>query len=177
MPSEYSIYRKIQVVLDVAKSVEVATSEALREHILKRKYTNFETRQYEREKDDFVLKQSERVIRRTVAFCHILGLIGSDGHLTEEGRNAVRKAKFDKIIAAQIRLFLHRKEVNLSDLNNIILDSLKSDPPILPTCKELWNAIGGRINYSSFSRMLTLLSQSGGALSSQKKIYLLIHPE
>lgn len=175
MPSENSVYRKIQVVLDVVKSVDINTIEELHREIRGRKYPNFETPQYSQEKDTFIIRQSDRVIRRIITFCRILGLIGPDGHLTKEGRRALPKIQFDDVIAAQIRFLLHHKSVNLSDLNRIILESLQSNPPVLPTSKELWTAVSGEINYSIFSRMLTLLAQCGRAQSSQKKIYLHIH--
>lgn len=172
MPSENSVYRKIQVVLDVAKSVNVTTIEELRNQIKSLKYPNFETPQFDQERDTFVRRQSDRVIRRIVAFCHIIGLIGSDGRLTKEGREALQRARFDDVVAAQIRSFLSREAVNLGDLNRSILENLQSSPPVLPTCNEIWTATGTEISYSIFSRMLTLLAQSGGAQSSQKKIYL-----
>ncbi len=172
MPSENSVYRKIQVVLDVAKSVRVNTLEELRREIRGRKYPNFETLQYDQAQDDSVRRQSDRVIQRTVGICCALSIIGAEGRLTKEGRQALMKARFDNTIASQIRSFLKREGVRLSNLNSIIFEDLQSSPPILPTSRELWTASGSEISCSVFSRMLTLLAQCGGAQSSQKKIYL-----
>jgi len=170
MPSENSVYRKMQVVLDIAKSVTVNTLEELRREIKGRKRPNFETDQYDQAQDKFVPRQSDRVIRRTVGLCHVLNLIGSDGHLTKEGRQSL--IRFDNVVANQIRSFLHREGIIFSDLNKVILEDLHSNPPVLPTSRELWETVDADISYSNFSRMLTLLVQCGGAKSSQRKIYL-----
>ena len=170
MPSENSVYRKMQVVLEITKSVTVNTLEQLRREIKGSKRPNFETDQYNKDKDKFIRQQSERVIRRTVAFCHDLNLIGPDGHLTKEGRQSL--IRFDNVVANQIRSFLRREGIIFSDLNKVILEDLHSNPPVLPTSRELWETVDADISYSNFSRMLTLLVQCGGAMSSQRKIYL-----
>jgi len=172
MPSENSVYRKIQVIIDVAKSVRVNTLKELHMEIKGRKYSNFETWQYDQATDDRVRRQSDRVIRRTMDLCYTLDIIGDDGRLTKEGRQALTKARFDNTIASQIRSFLKREGIRLSNLNSIILEGLQSSPPILPTSRELWTASSSEISCSVFSRMLTLLAQCGGAESSQRKIYL-----
>lgn len=172
MPSEKSVYRKIQVVLNTAKSVKVNTLEGLHAEIRARKQPNFLTRQYDREQDTVVDDISDRAIRRTLSVCLLLELIGPDGRLTKEGRQALRSVRFDNVIASQIRLFLRREGIIFSDLNKVILEDLHSNPPVLPTSRELWEAVDSDISISNFSRMLTLLSLCGGAQSSQKKIYL-----
>ncbi len=172
MPSENSVYRKMQVVLEIAKSVTVNTLEQLRREIRGSKRPNFETDQYDQAQDTFVPRQSDRVIQRTVGLCFTLELIGSDGRLTKEGRQSLVRARFDNVVASQIRSFLRREGISFSDLNKVILEDLHSNPPVLPTSRELWEAVDADISYSNFSRMLTLLAQCGGAKSSQRKIYL-----
>jgi hypothetical protein len=172
MPSESSVYRKIQVVLDIAKSVKVKTTGDLRNEVEGLKPSNFLTRQFDKNRDSFVTDVSDQSVRRIVSFCHLLHLIRDDGSLTEEGRQALRKTQFDKVVAVQVRTFLQREGISLSKINEMISKDLHSNPPVLPTCKELWVTIGNNTKYSVFSRMLTLLAQCGGAKSSQKKIYL-----
>ncbi len=65
-------------------------------------------------------------------------------------------------------------DISLAQINRTILRNLHSDPPILTTIKQLWNSVGIDTQYSDFSRMLTILAQCGGALVSQKKVYLRI---
>lgn len=172
MPSEKSIYIKIQKVLDVAKSVKVSTRKDLADKIMDQGLPNFITLQYNREEDTFKPKTSKRVIRSILALCKTLGLIEEDGNLTDEGRKALLRTQYDQVIVSRIRSHLRRSSVNFKELNKIILENLKSNPPILPTTKEIWSAIDSEISYSLFSRILTLLAQCGGAKSSQKKIYL-----
>lgn len=174
MPSQISIYWKIQVVLSFCKSAEISSIEDLKEKILKREFKNFETFQYNKEKDQVEKKQSYRVIRRTVNFCRMLNLIGENGCLTNIGIQALQRKKFETIINKQIHALLDSKGISLVSINEIIHKGLKAVPPIMPTSKELWNSICEKIGYSIFSKLLTLLSQCGGAQSSQKKIYLLI---
>jgi hypothetical protein len=171
------VYRKIQVVLDTAKSVKVSTLEELHSEILSRKQPNFLTRRYDRERDTFATDISNRVIRRTLSTCVVLGLIGPDGRLTKEGRQALRSVRFDSVVANQVRSFLRREGIIFSDINKVILEDLHSNPPVLPTSRELWETVDADISYSNFSRMLTLLVQCGGAESSQRKIYLHISPK
>ena len=176
MPSELSFYRKIQVVLDLAKSVKPNSIDELHEEIKAQGYTNFLTRKYDSERDDFIQFVSDRSIRRTIAFCRTLGLIEPDGSLSKQGRQAVDRTKFDKTAANQIRALLQGSEIDLADLNEIILNKLQSNPPVLPTCKELWAEIETEMSYSRFSRLMTMLVHCGGARSSQAKIYLHIEP-
>lgn len=172
MPSEFSVYRKIQLVLDVANSVEVDTIAELRDEIEGLKPDNFLTRHYDPDRDKFVAGISERSIRHTVDFCQRLHLIDESGGLTKAGRQALNKTQFEKVVATQIRAFLKREGFSFDAFNKIITKNLRRDPPILTTCKELWEEIGDDTSYSVFSRMLSLLAQCGGAQSSQKKIYL-----
>jgi len=177
VPAENSLYRKIQVLLEVAISVKVSSLKDLQKEVKSRRPPNFLTKKYDIKIDSFVTDVSERSIMRTTNFCFRLGLVGADGSLTEIGRKALNKKQFNGIVAHQIRTFLTKQKFNLSDLNKIIHRYLKADPPLLPTSKEIWIATGNQIGYPTFSRMLTLLAQCGGAHSSQKKIYLQILPD
>ncbi len=177
MASENSIYRKIQIVLDIAVSAKVASIGDLQAEIRDRRPPNFITKKYDSQRDIPVTDVSDRSIRRTVGFCYLLGLLSSDGSLTEAGRQAVRRTLFNGIVAGQVRSYLIKGGINLFELNKIILNNLQCNPPVLPTCRELWGATTSQIHYPVFLRMMTLLAQCGAAHSSQKKIYLHITPD
>ncbi|MFH1009458.1 MAG: hypothetical protein V1800_18430 [Candidatus Latescibacterota bacterium] len=172
MATEQSLYRKIQLVLEVAQSVRATTLTELHKEIEERELPNFLTYQYDEVKDEFSWRQSAKVIRKTVRLCCRLGLLNSDGRHTPVGRQALRRTRYDKILGQQARLVLERHQVVLSDLNPIIQSSLQSDPPVLPTAIQLWEAVKPDVGKADFSRLLTLLSNCGAAESSQKKIYL-----
>jgi hypothetical protein len=172
MATESSLYRKIQVVLDAAKSQKVHSIDELSREIGGLKPDNFLARFYDEDTDTFITGISEESIRRTVNLCHRLSLLRVDGTRTAEGVEASRKTQFDKVMAQQVRLFLKEAGVSLRDLNKVIAKSLRSDPLILTTCRTLWESTDGKVPYSTFSRMMTLLTQCGGAESSQKKVYL-----
>jgi len=172
MPSEYSLYRKIQVALEITKALRVESWVDIKERILSQAPPNFVTKQYDIKHDVRVEQVSERSIRRTVSICRALQLIDDSGDLTPAGRQALRQSTFDRILAEQVNSFLREKGVQVSTLNKLINKSLRSTPVIMPTAMELWEHGGRDIPLLLFSQMLTLLSQCGGAESSQRKVYL-----
>lgn len=176
MASETSLYEKIKKVLDVAKASKVANIKELHNEIRGQNLTNFLTRRYNEEKDSFVISISDKSIDRVLRLCKLLHLIDQDGHLTQMGRAAIRKGQFDSVITDQACTVLQRAGIELSELNNTIIEKLQSNPPIIPTCREIWSDLGLNIKYTDFSTILTLLAQCGGAESVQKKFYLRIGP-
>ena len=172
MASERSLYRKIQIVLDVTKSVSASNLDELREKISGQELPVFVSEQYDEEEDRFVPRVSARIIRKTIGSCRLLGLIGEDGRLTPLGREASRRRQFDAVLSQQIRAFLGNRDVSFKALNDLIHKRLQANPPLLPTSEELWHAIKTEIPRGTFTRMLTLLAHCGGAESAQRRIYL-----
>ena len=172
MPSERSTYRKIQEVLDVAKSLRASEAAELQQKIASRRHPIFFTRQYDAERDDVVHRVSDRVIKETIRTAQALGLLGPTGTLTDLGRKALHRARFDKVVAGQIRSLFRQNNIDLTELNKSIVGGLQGTPPMLPTSRRLWEAGGGGLPRGAFTRMLTLLSHCGAARSSQTKIYL-----
>jgi hypothetical protein len=172
MASDRSLYRKIEVVLDIAKSVSVASLAELRLEILGRKPSLFFSRQYDQDTDRFNEDISERITRKTLNICRVLGLLADDGSLTSAGREALRKTRFDAVIANSVRKYLRERDVNLGSLNEIIRKQFQASPPVLPTSEALWQATGTAMSKGTFGRMLTLLAHCGAARSAQRRIYL-----
>jgi len=172
MPSERSLYRKIQIVLDITKSVAATNIEQLRAEIAGQELPAFVSEQYDQDEDRFVPRVSERVIRKTLNACRLLELVGEDGRLTPTGREASRRTRFDAVIAQQARAFLSQRDVNFRRLNEIIRKHLQATPPVLPTSDKLWEAISTSVTRGIFTRMLTLLAHCGAAESTQRRIYL-----
>ncbi len=172
MPSERSLYRKIQLTLDVAKSSEADSLTDLTATVVAKQFPNFDTLQYDEEVDDFTWRQSDKVVRRTVRLCNHLGLVQKDGRLSKIGRQATRKTRFEEVIAERVRIRLMEAGVEIGRLNRIIKKKLQSEPTVLPTAAELWDEVEPQIARAEFSRMLTLLTHCGAAASSQRKIFL-----
>jgi len=172
MPGERSLYRKIQVVLEIAKSAQVKTVEELRALIRLRRPSIFYSRRYDQAKDTFVDDISDRVIARAVSVGETLGLLSEHGSLTSDGRDALRKTQYEKVISRLVRAFLARSGVDLRQLNSVVRQSLRADPPILPTGEELWTRSGTELSYSKFSMLLLLLVHSNEASCSQRKVFL-----
>jgi hypothetical protein len=172
MPAKRSLYRKIQEVLDSAKSVRAASRADLVQAITDSNNEIFHTLQYNARLDKFEPGISKRVVKQTVATCILLDLISGDGRLTDTGSSALRKAHFEGIVAKQIRAHLSFQGLDVEKLNRVIAKNLRAEPPVMPTCAVLWEAYGESIPYGRFARLLTLLAHCGGAQSSQRKIYL-----
>lgn len=172
MPSEYSLYRKIQVVLDIAKAAQLDSWVELKTNVISQRPPNFLTRQYDVKHDTMVQEISERSIRKAVNVCRALGLIDDRGDLTVAGKKAIRQAQFDRVLIAQVREFLAAKGVDVETLNASVRKSLRAQPVVMPTALQLWEACQPEMTLPFFSQMLTLLSQCGSAESSQRKIYL-----
>jgi hypothetical protein len=172
MPSDRSLYRKIEVVLDIAKSVSVASMDELQSEIHGRKPSLFFSKQYNRTTDQFSEGISERVIRKTLNVCRLLGLLAENGCLTSAGREALRKTRYNTVIAELVHRFLRERDINLKALNEIIRRHLQSNPPLLPTSETLWQATSMSMSKGTFARMLTLLAHCGAAQTAQRRIYL-----
>lgn len=175
MPSESSIYRKIQVVLDIAHGTRSDSFVELQNEIAGRQLANFLTRRYDNETDTYQAEVSAKSINRSVGFCRVLELIDDRGRLTPIGRQASQKTKFDTVIASQICLFLERSGVSIEALNTDILKGFRSTPPVLSTYSDLWERVSDRISATLFSKMLNMLTLCGQAESSQRKIFLRIN--
>jgi len=174
MAAEKSLHRKIQLVLEQAQSSTATKLADLAGEILNKKFPNFQTLQYNEAKDTFLWRPSARVIRRVVNLCYQLGLLDDGGRLTNHGRQAVRKTQFDSVLSEQVRRILAKNSISIGTLNEAIEASLRKNPPVLPTSKNLWATLSPSVKAGEFSRFLTLLSHCGAAESSQAKVYLRI---
>lgn len=174
MASERSLYKKIQEVLVIARSVRVKSLRELRDHIESEPPDMFKTRQYDAKTDTKPLLVSPPVVRRAVNMCLFLELLSIDGRLTETGREALHPRQFDQIVAECVRSKMLESGVHLSRLNDVIVKGLQASPPALPTSGALWEAAGNDMAKGLFTRLLTLLAHCGAAESSQRKIFLRI---
>jgi hypothetical protein len=172
VPSERSLFRKVQTVVEVAKTVKVSTLEELCREIKGLGPTMFNTSRYVAERDAFVTDISLEAIKRAVAFCRFLDLLSEEGGLTVHGRDAARKSRFGAVLGEQARLMLGRAGVKLGALNSVIRGKLHADPPVLPTSDVLWDELQPTMSRGTFSKMLTLLIHCECGRSSQKKVYL-----
>jgi hypothetical protein len=172
MPSERSLYRKIQVVLDIIKGIDLSNVDDLVNEISARRLPIFFSRTYDHNTDTFVENVSKKVIARTIRLCQLLELISESGALAKFGREALRGTRFDAVVAGQARKVLRSGGIDFARINSAIRKRLQSDPPTLPTCAALWDDLEPEIPYAIFSRMMSLLVQAGSAWSSQRKIFL-----
>ena len=172
MPSDRSSYNKLQVLLDTARSYSVKTVDELIHHLEAKRHPAFMSRQYKPATDSFAFDVSKPTIKRVIRISQYLDLITVDGTLTADGKQSVGKGKFPLIVQRKLHNKLQSEGVDVTDLNKLIIKCLRGDPVTLPTARTLWQELGGKISYSKFSLILSLLAQSGGAVSTQRKLYL-----
>lgn len=172
MPSERSLFRKVQTVVEVARTVKVSDLEELCREIKGLGPTMFNTSRYVAERDAFVTDISMEAIKRAVTFCRFLDLLSEEGTLTVRGRDAARKSRFSAVLGEQARLKLSAAGVKPGAVNSVIRSKLHGDPPVLPTSDVLWEELQPTMSRETFSKMLTLLIHCECGQSSQKKVYL-----
>jgi len=172
MPSEFSLFRKIQVVLDIAKAVEVKSWRELSSEVISQRPPNFLTKQYDQKHDAMMHDVSRRGVRKTIHVCRMLQLIDDNGQVTNVGRRALRSALFSPVLSGQVGKFLENRGVQIATLEGVIDACLRSNPLVMPTSSVLWERSGSKMPLLLFSQMLTLLAHCGAAESSQQKIYL-----
>ena len=176
--SERSLYRKIQEILSVARSVKPSSLAELVERTVESPHDMFKTMQYDAGEDEMSLQVSLRVIRSTIKICVYLDLIEAhpdrSGQLTSFGREAARRTRFDSVVSERIRLRMTEGGVRLDKMNQLIAKGLKATPVVLPTAGCLWEGGGAEMSKGRFNTLLTLLTYCGDTESSQSKIYLRI---
>jgi len=172
VPSERSLFRKVQTVVEVARTVKVSDLEGLCQEIKGLGPTMFNTSRYVAARDAFVTDISAQAIKRAVAFCRFLDLLSDEGALTVHGRDAARKSRFSAVLGEQARLVLGRAGVKLGVVNSVIRSKLHAEPPVLPTSDVLWDELQPTMSRGTFSKMLTLLIHCECGQSSQRKVYL-----
>lgn len=172
MPSEKSLFRKLQTVVEIAKSGGASTLGELCQTVKDRGPDIFVTRRYEPTRDMFVSEISLKTIKRTVLFSRALGLLSDDGALTPLGREAVRRSRFSAVIASQTRAKLAQNGIKINELNDIIREKLRAHKPTLPTADVLWEELQPSLPRGVFSKLLTLLTYCNEGQYSQRKVYL-----
>jgi hypothetical protein len=172
MPGSKSLYHKIQEVLEQARRSTPIDLRDLERIIEESGADAFYTRQYDKKRDRHVDLPSTKVIRKTVRICRNLDLLTEEGVLTQFGRDALRKLKFNTVLSQRVRHYLLTAGVDVDALNKHVDGLLRNRPPVLPTSTALWEISKCSLPLAMFSRLLTLLSHADAASSTQQKVYL-----
>jgi len=172
MPSERSLFRKMQIVIESARAGKAASIEDLCQRIKEEGPTIFNTSRYVPAQDAFLAEISLPGIRRAVRLCLDLELLTDQGVLTQFGREAARKSRFSNVLGDQVLVVLERNGVKPSTMNAAIRKKLRAEPVVLPTSDVLWDELKPSLTQGTFSKLLTLLIHCERGQSSQKKVYL-----
>lgn len=173
MIGERSIYRKVQVVLDVAKTGKTKSLNELEENIVSINPINFSYTIMDKKRGKRVPHCSTDSVRKTVSLCIDLELINEKGKLTDIGINLLDQDKFEKVLSKQVLIFFKNTGITLEKMSETIkADMLQSNPVILPTSEAIWNALDQPVPLERFSVLLTLLGQCNTITTSRRKLFL-----
>ncbi|MBU4319655.1 MAG: hypothetical protein KJ739_00990 [Nitrospinae bacterium] len=173
MIGERSIYRKVQVVLDSAKSGKTKSLQELEENIVSLSPINFSYTIMDKKRGKRVPHCSTDSVHKIVSLCIDLELVNEKGKLTDIGINLLDQDKFEKVLSKQVLIFLKNTGITLEKMSETIkADMLQSDPVILPTSEAIWNALDQPVPLERFSVLLTLLGQCNTITTSRRKLFL-----
>ena len=172
MIGEHALYRKIQVVLDIAKKGKTSSIQDLSDKVFSNNLINFIYKHFDKDTEEEVSRQSIPSIKKTISVCIDLGLIHENGHLTTSGIKAVNPNYFNDVLSKQIIKFLEEYDVTVNKIEKQVKIMLHSSHPILPTAKALWESLTPDISLNTFSIMFTLLAHCERLVAFRKKIYL-----
>ena len=174
MPGERTAYRKLQVLLDYAKTGKHGNTKQLAEHVGRRAPTNFAYYYRDRETDEVVKETSIRSIDATISLAAELGLLSPEtGSLSKIGVAATDPRRFPQIVANRTSALLKKRGIPRDSIKNAIRDLLHSNPPQLPTVDAVWSCFpGAELDLTKFARLLRILADAGTIGASQKRIYL-----
>ena len=174
MPGDRSLYRKMQVVLDEARSGGHRSLDGLIDGLLAKGPLNFEYRGRDPASGQKRLRCSRNSVTRAIPLCCDMGLVnGETDRLTRSGMVAVDRGRFDDVVAARVADRLDELGVSVKKMEAVITDKLlRASRPILPTSDALYDALGRLLRECEFRTYLNLLGRCGGIRTSQSRIYL-----
>ncbi len=177
MASIKSLYIKIQVVLDIAKAAKPTSFQQLERDVMDSGHECFLTPKYNKRGDVVRATISRNSVLKAMRICLLLALIQESGPLTDTGKAATNRHKFDQILQKQIFETFAAQMVEIETLNKVVQQCMRQIPPILPTARVIWDEARPAMRFSTFSKLLTLLGQCKGAETRQSKVYLEFRPQ
>ena len=174
MPSERSIFRKIQVILDYCQPRKHHSIDELKDVIEKKSPLNFVYYRVDTNSDETKPYASNKSISHAVDLCVELGLINSvTGHPTKLGVSASDPRRFSRIIGHQTLEILKLKGISLDEIEATIVQRLlHRTPPVSPSVKRIWAELSTEIKLKYFASYMNILGLSGILSVEQKRIYL-----
>ena len=174
MPSERSIYRKVQVILEYCQPKKHKSIDELVDLIVGRAPASFVYHRIDPESDEIGAFASFRSIMHAVKITIELGLIhDNSGHLTKLGVSATDPGRFSRIIGNQTVELLKQKGVPLERIESTISSKLlHNKPPLSPTVDKIWLELNPEIRLKDFASFMNILGSSGILNVERKKIYL-----
>jgi hypothetical protein len=174
MPSERSIFRKVQVILEYCQPNKHKSIEELVDLIERRAPASFVYHRFDVESEEVKTMASHNSIMHAIELAVELGLISeTSGHLTKLGVSATDPRRFSRIIGNQTVELLKNKGLPLEKIEQTIFEKfLRSRPPLPPTVKRIWEALTTEVKIKDFASYLNILGITEILSVVQKRIYL-----
>ncbi len=174
MPSERSVFRKVQIILEYCQPNKHKSIDDLVDLIAGRAPASFVYYRSDTESEEIRAIASYKSIMHAIELAIELGLIHENsGHLTKLGVSATDPRRFSRIIGNQTVELLEHKGLSLEKIESTISDKLlHNKPPLPPTVKRIWEALATEVKIKDFASYLNILGITGILSVEQKKIYL-----
>lgn len=173
MPSERSIFRKVQVILEYCQPNKHKSIDELVDLIERKAPASFVYYRSDAESDEIKTFASYNSIKHAVSLSIELGLIHqASGQLTKLGVSATDPRRFSRIIGNQTLELLKHKELPLEKIESTIVEKLlQNKPPLSPTVKKIWEELSPEVKLKDFASYLNILGLTEILTVEQKKIY------
>lgn len=174
MPSERSVFRKVQIILEYCQPNRHKSIDELVDLIVRRSPASFVYYRSDAESEEIRAIASPKSIMHAIELAIELGLINENsGHLTKLGVSATDPRRFSRIVGNQTVELLKNKGLPLEKIEQTIFEKfLQSRPPLPPTMKRIWEALATEVKIRDFASYLNILGLTGILSVEQKRIYL-----
>jgi len=182
MHSERSYYRKVQVVLEHARSGEhIGREGGLAASMIADGPRSFAypTRKKKKTSDGAISSIS---IKAAVKMAVRLRLLDDKEQLTTRGNNAADADRYARVVGQCTQDFLHREfGIEIDGIWAAVRKLLALTPPVAPTIDEVWRIMEPQVQLPEDMRFrnlrpyLVLLGETGKLPFSRKTVFLLPH--
>lgn len=174
MPSERSLYRKMQIILDYCQAGKHSNIDELQDLVIRHSPLNFIYHRRDPKTKEVLAQCSSSSIKAAIRLCIDLYLISAPlGKITPLGVSATDPRRFSRIIGKQVSDSMANHQVPVERIIDVINNELlRRNPPVAPTADQIWEALGIPMSLRYFRRLMHLLGQSAILQVSQQRIYL-----
>ena len=174
MAGEKSLYRKTQVLLLYAGEADRVGENDLLDLINRRQPTNFIYAWRDKKTDEIKRRVSEKSVLYALRLCQRLKLLTvGEIRLTRTGRSATDPRRYPAVLGRQVVQLLETAGVGVDDIFKVSRRLLTHRMPVPPTSAAIWDGLAcDDLDFLDFNRLLSLLSDCGVLVVTQRRLYL-----